>query len=828
MMASGGRPYPHPQDMSSAHHHQLQLQHHQQQQQELYAGYQRQRLASGEPGPKSPYRTAGHHHAGMLSPTSAGGSQVFGDSPLSPRTDPLGSPDAFVRAGGNPCAFQGGSSPSPIHGGNGRTPLSPPGVMLHGSPASQSSCVMAGRTNTPLSPPNTTKSPIMKKPMCNFPPGMDMPRAVFHHGKAQPAPHPSPTPPAMPPACILQKKPVSSEKDPLGILDPIPSKPVNLSPMANPNSSSGYPPGVHSQVPMMNVNIPPAIVPLPSNLPLPTVKPGPVGHGGHVQRTQPSAAAASTSISPSPVTSPVHMTAPPPHGRLESSPQRSRSSSTSSDHGSFAMPAGPQGPCGSLKVPPRSPRSSLGSPRPTLPSSPSSAKPDALHQYKDMPNQLLGGMGNSLGAQHNPMFPPPTSVASAGCGTGGGSGGGGVAGGGGGSNAQKSHPGLLGMPLNQILNQHNAASFPASSLLSAAAKAQLANQNKMGGGGGGAGGGGGGAGMGGNGGGAGGGTGIGGGLPCGKGVDGHSTLNPMLPPPNSAMMLNSVGSESGQSGRAALRDKLMAQQRDPLRKRKQPSGGSSGTGGGGGSSSVGSGHHESMMFNMLKPDMAGHPRMPGGPPPPSEQLRKGPRLANLPPNTSMAQLLQSMSSQNSHMAQNARMGPGPGLGPGPGPGLGPAQMHFGDGMMPGGPGHQNLQAQQRLHGPGDGMHGPSMGVPGQGPQMPYGGGMMNQIQASAMAGGGGIGPMGQGGQHSMGNPSMGHPGAHPQQLSYLQHQQQQQQQQQQGHSLSHGRANVSGMMLSSNDGSCAQAISEPGKCGSHLNPGLYNRSLLCK
>ncbi|XP_041937250.1 methyl-CpG-binding domain protein 5-like isoform X1 [Alosa sapidissima] len=803
MMAAGARPYPHPhpQDMSAVHHHQLQLQlqHQQQQQQELYAGYQRQRLASGEPGPKSPYRAGGHHHAGMLSPTSSG-SQVYGDSPLSPRTDPLGSPDAFARAGANPCAFQGGSSPIPIHGGNSRTPLSPPGVMLHGSPASQASCVMAGRTNTPLSPPNVNKSPIMKKPMCNFPPGMDMPRAVFHHGKGQPAPHPPPTPPAMPSACILQKKPLSSEKDPLGILDPIPSKPVNPNPMANPNS--GFPPGVHSQVPMMNVNIPPAIVPLPSNLPLPTVKPGPVGHGGHLQRTQPTSAAA-TSISPSPVTSPVHMAAPPPHGRLESSPQRSRSSSTSSDHGSFAMPSGPQVPCGSIKVPPRSPRSSLGSPRPAMPSSPSSAKPDALHQYKDMPNQLLAGMGNSLGAQHNPMFPPPTSVASASCGTSGGSGGSGAAGGSGGGNTQKNHPGLLGMPLNQILNQHNAASFPASSLLSAAAKAQLANQNKMGGGSGG------GAGMGSNGGGAGGGTGGGGGHPCGKGVDGHSTLNPMLPPPNSAMLLNSVGGESGQSGRAALRDKLMAQQRDPLRKRKQPGGG--GGGSGGGSSSAGSSHHDSMVFSMLKPEMAGHPRMPSGPPPPPEQMRKAPsRLTGLPPNTSMAQLLQSMSSQNSHMVQNVRMGPGPGLGPGPGPG--PAQMHFGDGVMSGGPGHQNLQAQQRLHGPGDGMRCPSMSVPGQGPQMPYGGGMMNQIQASAMGGGGG--PMGQGGQHPMNNPSMNHLSAHPQQLSYLQHQQQQQQQQ--GHPLSHGRANVSGMMLSSNDGSCGQAISEPGD-GSSMN-----------
>lgn len=786
MMATGPRPYPHPQDMAAAHHHQqLQLQH-QQQQQDLYSGYQRQRLASGEPGPKSPYRSGGlHHHTGMLSPTS-GGPQAYGDSPLSPRTDSLGSPDAFARAG-NPCAFQGGGSPGSLHG-TSRTPLSPPAVML------QSSCAMAGRTNTPLSP-NTTKSPIMKKPMCNFPPGMDMPRAVFHHGKSQPAPnHPTPSAPAMPPTCILQKKPMSSEKDPLGILDPIPSKPVNPNPMPAPNSSS-YPPGVHSQVPMMNVNIPPAIVPLPSNLPLPTVKPGPVGHGGHMQRTQPTATGV---ISPSPVTSPVHVSAPP-HGRLDSSsPQRSRSSSTSSDHGSFAVPSGPQAPCGGMKVPPRSPRSSLGSPRPAMPSSPSSAKSDALHQYKDVPNQLLAGMGNTLSAPHNSMFPPPPTSASSACGTGGGGGGAGGSG-----NPQKNHPGLLGMPLNQILNQQNAASFPASSLLSAAAKAQLANQNKMGGGGAGSGG-------------SGGGMGGGGGHPCSNAVDGHSTLNPMLPPPSSAMLLNSVP-ESGQSGRAALRDKLMAQQRDPLRKRKQSSGSGAASGGGG----TGTSHHDSMVFNMLKPDIAGHPRMAGGPHPPApppagEQLRKAPsRLAGLPPNTSMAQLLQSMSSQNSHMAQTARMGPGSGMAPGPG-GLGPAQMHFGDGVMSAGPGHQNLQAQQqqqRLHGPTDGMRCPSMDPGGPAGQMPYGGGMMNQLQASAM---GGSGPMGQGGQLPMGNPSMGHPGGHPQQLSYLQ-QQQQHQQQQQGHPLSHGRANVSGMMLSSNDGSCVQAISESGKQTVYVN-----------
>ncbi|MGH0132169.1 UNVERIFIED_CONTAM: hypothetical protein FKN15_016485 [Acipenser sinensis] len=481
--------------------------------QDIHAGYPRQRLGSNEHGQKSPYRGS---HGGLPSPASSG-SQIYGDGSLSPRTDPLGSPDVFTR--NNP-GFHGVSNSSPVQLNN-RTPLSPHAVMLLNSPA-QSSCALAGRTNIPLSPTVTTKSPIIKKPMCNFPPNMDMPQAVFHHKPPQVL-HPPPPPP-LPPHCALQKKQITSEKDPLGILDPIPSKPVSHNPMLmNP---SNFQSNVHSQVPMMNVSIPPAIVPLPSNLPLPAVKPGPINHSSHMQRVQHVA----STISHSPVTSPVHMMGPV-MGRIEASPQRSRSSSTSSDHGSFIVPPGPQASCGSMKVPPRSPRSSIGSPRPSMPSSPST-KPDGLHhQYKDVSNQLLVGMSNVLNTPSNSMFP----VASAG------------------NAPQKNHPGLLGMPLNQILNQHNAASFPASSLLSAAAKAQLANQNKL--------------------------TGnnnsssrgssnsssVG---PVGSGGNGkgHSTLNTMFPPNN---MILTMG-EGQQSGRAALRDKLMAQEKDPLRKRKQP------------------------------------------------------------------------------------------------------------------------------------------------------------------------------------------------------------------------------------------------------------------
>ncbi|XP_042581165.1 LOW QUALITY PROTEIN: methyl-CpG-binding domain protein 5-like [Cyprinus carpio] len=542
------------------------------QQLEAFPAFSRQRLASGG-------------HGGMLSPPL----QAFSDGSLSPRTDALGSPDGFVR--NTPCGFQGTGSPGAMHSSS-RIPRSSPGVMMHGSPAAQSACIMAGRTNMPLSPPVPNRSPIMKKPLCSYPPGMDSSRTVFPH-KAPSAP-----------TCTLQSKQLSSEKDPLGILDPIPSKP-------NP---SAFQPNAHSQVPMMNVNIPPAIVPLPSNLPLPSVKPGPVGH---MQRTQHTA-----SVSPSPVTSPVHMSGPA-LGRMEASPQRSRSSSTSSEQGGFAVP-----PCGSMKVPPRSPPPHKISPHPSPPTTPSK-KPDALHQYKDVPSQLLAGMS----AQHNPMYlPAPGTV------------------------PQKEHQGLLGMPLNQILNQHNAASFPASSLLSAAAKAQLANQNKLGSGGASA-----------------------GPSDAGRAVEGHNALNPMLPP-NPVMI--AAGGE-GQSGRAALRDKLMAQQRDPLRKRKLPP----------------NANHDSAFFMRT-------------PRPSVEQMRKN---ARLPSNTSMAQLLQSLSNHSSHVSRGRSLCEAP-----------------------------SAQVQQRVHGPGVESAA----------QYPTG---INQMQAMAMRN---CGPVNQSGQVPLRNHVMGHSNAH--------------------------------------------------------------------
>nr|XP_057907951.1 methyl-CpG-binding domain protein 5-like [Doryrhamphus excisus]XP_057907952.1 methyl-CpG-binding domain protein 5-like [Doryrhamphus excisus]XP_057907953.1 methyl-CpG-binding domain protein 5-like [Doryrhamphus excisus]XP_057907954.1 methyl-CpG-binding domain protein 5-like [Doryrhamphus excisus] len=729
------------------------------QQSELCAGYPRpQRLPSSDPGPKSPYRAG---YGVMLSPPVSS-AKPCGDGSQSPRADTLSSPEGYPRS--NPCGYSGAGSPgsASIHG-NSRTPLSPPSMMIHSSPASQASCAMTGRTSTPLSPTVTAKSPVMNMnmPRGNFSSGVDMPNTVFHH-KVQPSIHPVPPSPSVPPPCVLQKRQVTSEKDPLGILDPIPSKPISQPP-------ANIQPNIHTQVSMMNVNIPPpAIVPLPSNLPLPTVKPGPVGHSSHVQRTQQSGPA--SSVSPSPVTSPVHM-AGSSLARVEVSPHRSRSSSTSSDHGNFAMPSGHQAPCGGMKVPPRSPRSAMGSPRPAMPSSPSTNKNDSLHQYRD--SQLLPGIANSLGTQQQNSMYSPNSTSSSSLPTP--------------SASQKGHPGLLGMPLNQILNQQNAASFPASSLLSAAAKAQLANQNKhstagvvaavgMAGGA------------------PGGGSNGGGGghpgsmsSPCG--MDGHSTLNPMLPP-NSTMLLNCP---EGQSGRAALRDKLMAQQRDPIRKRKQSSG----------STSVGhDSSNNNMVYNMHNKPSMGGAHMPA---PSSEQMRKMVRLGNLPPNTSMAQLLQSMSNQSSHnMAGNNHR---PGLSPGPSS-QGATQLQYNDTTSKITCGsQQNFIGQQRLRVPAEAMqHCPNVDAAagahlgsrlGQFPDM------MGQIQTSAcgplVPGSGLVGPDGMPhGRPNANPPPLSHSGPHPSQQT-----------------LHHvvGRTNM--VLIPSGDGSYTKNISDTGNASSH-------------
>ncbi|XP_045687167.1 methyl-CpG-binding domain protein 5 isoform X3 [Phyllostomus hastatus] len=609
------------------------------QQQELHPVYPRQRLGSSEHGQKSPFRGS---HGGLPSPASSG-SQIYGDGSISPRTDPLGSPDVFTR--NNP-GFHGAPNSSPIH--LNRTPLSPPSVMLHGSPV-QSSCAMAGRTNIPLSPTLTTKSPVMKKPMCNFSTNMEIPRAMFHHKPPQ-------GPPPPPPSCALQKKPLTSEKDPLGILDPIPSKPVNQNPVIiNPTSFHS---NVHSQVPVMNVSMPPAVVPLPSNLPLPTVKPGHMNHGSHVQRVQHSA---STSLSPSPVTSPVHMMGAG-IGRIEASPQRSRSSSTSSDHGNFMMPPlGPQVTCSGIKVPPRSPRSTIGSPRPSMPSSPST-KSDGHHQYKDIPNPLIAGMSNVLNTPSSAAFPTASA----------------------GSGSVKSQPGLLGMPLNQILNQHNAASFPASSLLSAAAKAQLANQNKLAS--------------------NNNSSSSSSGAVAGSGnTEGHSTLNTMFPP--TANMLLPTG--EGQSGRAALRDKLMSQQKDSLRKRKQP---------------------PTTVLSLLRQSQMDSSSVPK---PGPDLLRKQGQGSF--PISSMSQLLQSMSCQSSHLSSNSTPGCGASNTALP---CSANQMHFTDPNMNSSVLQNSLTQNIPLRGEAVHCHNANTNFVHSNSSVPnhHLAGLINQIQASGNCG----------------------------------------------------------------------------------------------
>ncbi|KAM6945366.1 LOW QUALITY PROTEIN: methyl-CpG-binding domain protein 5 [Aplochiton taeniatus] len=763
------------------------------QQQELYPGYPRQqRLGSVEHGPRSPYR-----YGGLLSPPppSSGGL-----GPHSPIPDSLCSPDGGYQRSSNFAGFPGAPSPSSgaLHGAH-RHPLSPPVAVLHGSQPPQSSCAMAGRASTPLSP--TAKTPLMNMARGgHFPPGpgMEVPRVPFHHHHPHHPPPPSP--------CALSKKQLALEKDPLGILDPIPAKPKSLPPPSSSSSSNPALSGFHTQVPVMNVNAPPppTIVPLPSNLPLPSAKPAPAAHGPpHGQRTP---QAPSSSVPPSPVTSPVHVTSlGPGAARPEASPHRSRSSSTSSDHGSFAMPAAGGG--GGMKAPPRSPRSAMGSPRPAMPSSPS-VKPDALHP-----------LSQPHAATPSPLYPahasasslPPQKGHPAGA----------AAGGGGGH-----PPGLLGMPLKQILHQQNAASFPASSLLSAAAKAQLANQNKHGGASNpvaaAAGGGGSGLGAGGNGGGT-----QPGGPPLGPRAMDAGGFNPMLPPTSSPSVLLAAPGE-GQSGRAALRDKLMAQQRDPLRKRKAAAAVNNNNNNGSVAGNTLNHHHPpqpqdggmvfntlnhhhppqpqdgGMVFNMLNQtggggggggglqQPGGGPRMPAVSP--AEQLRKVARLSGgggLPSSASMAsQLLQSMSGQSSHHLGGGSLRPGPGPGAVPG--------HYGDAPGP--------AAQQRLRGPGaDGVHHAGGPHPHPHPQFPD---MAAQVQASSLGScAGSIG--GRGGEMSMGPlpssnpPPLSHSGPHP----HHHHPQQQ------GllHGLGHGTTGMVGMGHRGNTGNCGQGVSDQDK-----------------
>lgn len=287
-----------------------------------------------------------------------------------------------------------------------------------------------------------------------------------------------------------------------------------------------------------------------------------------------------------------------------------------------------------------------------MPSSPST-KHDGLSQYKDIPNPLIAGMSNVLNPPNNAVFPAASA----------------------GSGSLKSQPGLLGMPLNQILNQHNAASFPASSLLSAAAKAQLANQNKLAGNNNNS-------------------SSNSGPVASGGSTEGHSTLNPMFPPAANVLLPTT----EGQSGRAALRDKLMSQQKDPLRKRKQPT---------------------TTVLSLLRQsqlDSSGLPK--AG----SDLIRK-PSQSSFPI-SSMSQLLQSMSCQSSHGSSNSSSGCGGSSSALPCPG---AQLHLAEPALP----------------PGLPLRGEGLPCPNPNPSPAFGpgaapsnhlAGLLNQMQAGGSCG----------------------------------------------------------------------------------------------
>ncbi|KAM4608989.1 methyl-CpG-binding domain protein 5-like [Polymixia lowei] len=513
-------------------------------QRDLYSVHARSRLGGGDHNlQRSPYRS---HYSGLLSPPSSTScsSQHYGDGTPSPRPDPLRSPE--------PSALNFHGNPGSGHvNGERFTPLSPPSILVHSSPSSTKlSCAVAGRTNVSISPSVNAKSPNRQKSPCNFPQNLD-----YQH-KSPPACYTQQHPPIsqLPPCVVQKKQATSSEKDPLGILDPIPTKSHIRDQTISTPSTLQF--SSQPQVPSMNVNILPAIVPLPSSLPVPMVKSGAVGHGLRVQHP--------TSVSSSPITSPVHMAGPAPI-RVEEPSNFSHASISSSQHGGLQV----------SKLSSRSPRASVGSPRTSMP----------LQHLKETANQLLGGMSACV-SRHPDSIGPPTP----------------------GSDGVSQNNHSLGVASHQLLDQQTPSSFPASSLLSAAAKAQLVNKNKLpdaslaaearasGLGHPGL---------------------VGGGRQMYS--DGYGISDPKY------SQSAGLTSSDGQTGRAALRDKLMAQQREVLRKRKMPS-----EAGG------------DMSFNMNVQHGSGSSGYP-------EHMKRLLQQGGVPTNSSMAHLLHSMSHQS---AQN--------------------------------------------------------------------------------------------------------------------------------------------------------------------------------
>ncbi|XP_078545119.1 methyl-CpG-binding domain protein 5-like [Lissotriton helveticus] len=284
------------------------------------------------------------------------------------------------------------------------------------------------------------------------------------------------------------------EKDPLGILNSISNKtPMQRYPCMN------APSPLHAQVPVSNLNTPPESTSVSSCRSSPLVR---VGHdsqkGSSLSRTN-------TLGSPSTTLSSISS----PGGSIEPSPQRSRHSSASSEHGSFLLGAH-YSSCSSSNVGRSVPRSPMppGSPKLSIPQSPKAILEGLLHQGKMDPGSLIS-VSNALIHQSNNL--PPVSF--------------------GAMHEKKNQPGFLGLPLGQLLNQQNTASFPASSLLSAAAKAQLASQKNVDGG--------------------------------GAQSDGQSTLQNRLA--NSNMLLSMMNTQGGVS----LGDRLSAPPKDHTKRRRQ-------------------------------------------------------------------------------------------------------------------------------------------------------------------------------------------------------------------------------------------------------------------
>ncbi|KAI8492356.1 positive regulation of growth hormone receptor signaling pathway [Branchiostoma belcheri] len=193
-------------------------------------------------------------------------------------------------------------------------------------------------------------------------------------------------------------------------------------------------PTLQGMMPNMGMGEPPVIVPLPSNLPLPT------------RTTRPSGTAQRGAT----VTPPVSI-APNPEGvsgnRQVPSCMKQRSESLSNQWSPPAQRRGSTSATVSENPPPRQHQQGQTP-------SPQEDKPHGLVQHqRNVPNPLL--VGNDVFPQINPLF-------SAGSGNQG-------------QQKNPNNPGLLGVTLQQILSRENASSFPASSLLSAAAKAQMSS-----------------------------------------------------------------------------------------------------------------------------------------------------------------------------------------------------------------------------------------------------------------------------------------------------------------------------------------------------------------